>query len=189
MKNEIPYFVEVMDNYFPEDVFAELAKASPLEVLTKIYRYDDENARKITSVPMSVHGVFRDALGIMAGQETPKKSMPDLSFYGAGVFIMREGDFLKAHVDHAMHPHLRIARMYNLLVYLTECDGGELRLIGDDSEFKIKPKKNRGVLFQSYGNAVHAVEPVKSGVRVALSVYFYSEEFIPIRSNTKAVFL
>lgn len=112
-----------------------------------------------------------------------------MSFYGAGVSIMRPGDFLKPHVDHAIHPKTKHTRMFNALLYLTECEGGELRLIGPDTEVRIKPKKNRLAFFQSYGDAVHAVEPVTGGERIALSVYFYSSSQIPFRDNTKARFL
>jgi Rps23 Pro-64 3,4-dihydroxylase Tpa1-like proline 4-hydroxylase len=102
---------------------------------------------------------------------------------------MTAGDFLRPHVDHALHPVTGKTRLSNLLLYLTDCEGGELRLIGPDTEFKIKPKANRAVLFQSYGNAVHAVEPVISGERIALSVYFYSDAVKPTRQNQKADFL
>lgn len=189
MISALPYPVQVMDNFLPSEFFDKVTKN--FQPLKKYHAYDDKNARKITSVPGGVTGAMKDALEVMAasGEKWIPDAEPDRTFYGAGVSIMRPGDFLKPHIDHATHPHTGKTRMHNFLLYLTDCEGGELRLIGPDSELKIRPKRNRAVIFQSHGNAVHAVEPVISGERIALSVYFYSDKYRQERSNAKAEFL
>ncbi len=190
---EAPYPALVIDDFFEPEFFKRLMSESV--ALKKFHAYDDANARKKTSVPGGVSGIMEDALCFMAASQLmgnkvfPYKAHPDLSFYGAGVSIMQKGDFLKPHVDHAINPVTGFTRVYNFLVYLTACEGGTLRLIGDDAEFRLQPKPNRACFFQSWGDAVHAVETVTGGERVALSVYFYSAEFVPARQNTKAVFL
>ena len=186
---ELPYFARVIDGFLPTELFNKVMVSS--EPLRKYHAYDDENARKKTSVPEGVSGVMLEALEVMArtGTTLGAAGVPDMTFYGAGVSIITAGDFLRPHVDHAFHPVTGKTRMSNLLLYLTESDGGELRLIGPDAELKIKPKPNRAILFQSFGNAVHAVEPVKSGERIALSVYFYSDAVRPTRQNQKAEFV
>lgn len=188
-----PYPTLIVDNFF-EPMFFNWLLAEK-KALKKYHFYNDEHTKKITSVPGDIPPRFLKALKSLAqpslfyGRYFPEWTEPDLSFYGAGVSIMRPGDFLKPHVDHATHPNTGFTRMYNALLYLTECKGGELRLIGADTEFRLKPKPNRVVFFQSHGNAVHAVEPVLEGERIALSVYFYSRTFKPERANKKAAFL
>lgn len=62
---------------------------------------------------------------------------------------------------------------YSVLLYLnTDFEGGNLVFMDDGIDFVVEPKGGRVVIFSSSSNNIHRVEPVISGDRFLLSVWY-----------------
>ena len=113
------------------------------------------------------------------------KVEPDLSLFGGGLHVSSRGDFLDIHADFSHHPVTGLARVANLLLYLTpdwnEKWGGHLELWSPDMKrcvTKIAPVFNRAVIFATSPTSFHGhPEPLKcpEGVsRNSLALYYYA---------------
>ncbi|HEY8021670.1 MAG TPA: 2OG-Fe(II) oxygenase [Thermoanaerobaculia bacterium] len=110
--------------------------------------------------------------------------IPDPYYGGAGPHQIEPGGFLKVHADFNWHPHLRLDRRLNLLLYLNrdwkEEYGGHLELW--DREMarceRILPVLNRTVVFNTTDSSFHghpsplACPPGMT--RKSISLYYYT---------------
>lgn len=107
----------------------------------------------------------------------PSGMVPDMTLWGAGMCEMREGDFLSLHLDHDRHPHLSLTRHLNAIVFLGDCEGGELELwdAGRTAPtVRVSAVAGRLVTFTTTETSYHAVAPVRGkAVRRGLSLNFY----------------
>lgn len=68
----LPYLAYIVDDFLDPAFLQKVLHES--EPFKKYHAYDDEHAKKITSVPGGVKGIMRDALTIIANAAQP--SMP-----------------------------------------------------------------------------------------------------------------
>lgn len=73
------------------------------------------------------------------------------------------GQDFPPHVDTVYARDDQYAGMHTILIYLSECEGGETRLINNDVYHDVKPYPGRALVFYHY--YVHAGLPVLGGVK------------------------
>lgn len=109
-------------------------------------------------------------INLLAGQSiAPADTFPDLSLHGAGMHMIETGGYLKRHTDGERHPTTGWFRRFNAIVFLSDCDGGELVIDGHDP---VRPRFGQVVGFES--SVPHEVLPVTGGVRKTLSLFWWS---------------
>lgn len=99
------------------------------------------------------------------------KVFPDLDLHGAGMHWIPKDGFLAPHVDSEKHPVRQWFRVASSVLFLSECEGGELCVEGLDP---IAP--NPGKLVTLPSNRKHWVRPVLAGNRYTLSVFWWALE-------------
>ena len=108
----------------------------------------------------------------------------DPHIFGGGLHCIERGGFLKVHADFTTHPHLKLARRLNLIVYLNEGWqeewGGHLELWSEKTCVrKIAPLFNRTVIFStsdtSYHGHPHPLLCPEGVTRKSLALYYYSK--------------
>ena len=175
---------EIHDDVFSSDLVAEAVRSWPALGWSHWLSYDSPLERKRTCclwpvIPEPCRRLLAE-MAVWAMTQRPGM-LPDMSLYGSGMCDMREGDFLSLHLDHDRHPHLGLRRAVNTVLFLGECEGGELELwdrgkVGPT--LSILPQSGRVVLFEP--DVPHAVASVRGSVpRRALSVYLYAPPWLP----------
>jgi Rps23 Pro-64 3,4-dihydroxylase Tpa1-like proline 4-hydroxylase len=111
--------------------------------------------------------------------------VPDPHLLGGGLHQLDPGGFLRVHADFNHHPHLKLDRRLNFLLYLNEDWqddwGGALELWnGDMSErvVSIPPVAGRAVVFSTTSTSYHGnPEPVacpEGLARRSIALYYYT---------------
>lgn len=111
--------------------------------------------------------------------------IPDPYNFGGCLHATRSGGKLAVHADFNKHPHLRLDRRLNLLLYFNKNwgpeNGGELELWDMPMEncvHRILPLFNRTVIFSTTSTSWHGVpNPIKGADdlwRKSLALYYYS---------------
>lgn len=115
---------------------------------------------------------------------------PDPHLGGGGLHQILPGGTLAVHADFNLHPHLKLFRRINLLVYLnknwkTEY-GGELEMWDKDMTVcvkKVEPLFNRAVIFNTTKIAYHGhPNPLKcpaNTTRKSVALYYYTRDNDP----------
>ena len=109
----------------------------------------------------------------------------DPHLLGGGLHQLDPGGFLRIHADFNQHPHLRLDRRLNLLLYLNEGWrddwGGQLELWSADMAERVQriaPVAGRVVVFSTTSTSYHGnPEPVAcppGGARRSLALYYYT---------------
>jgi Rps23 Pro-64 3,4-dihydroxylase Tpa1-like proline 4-hydroxylase len=156
---------------------------------------DDSFQRKFANANMRDMGPNTRALiNFMNGQEILgflealtgiEGLVADWQLAGGGMHALRDGGFLNVHADFNYHPHLKLDRRINLLLYLNkewQPDwGGQLELWDRDMSHcrhSINPEFNRCVIFNTTDRSFHGnPNPVKAPdgrPRLSLAFYYYS---------------
>lgn len=109
-----------------------------------------------------------------------EKLMPDPGFDGGGLTITSAGGYLRYHHDFPYSNSAKAYRVVNALLYLNKSNliGGDLHLIDPSSrtvEKIISPSFGLFVAFPTSKNTPHGFSRIKSGDRVSINSYFYSE--------------
>lgn len=101
-------------------------------------------------------------------------AFPDLEYlHGAGLHHMPVGSTLDLHCDSERHPLKPWKREASAVLYLDDCDGGELEFCNDFGvDVRIESKSNRLILFTTPGQW-HRVAECRS-VRRSLCLFFWS---------------
>jgi Rps23 Pro-64 3,4-dihydroxylase Tpa1-like proline 4-hydroxylase len=105
----------------------------------------------------------------------------DKSFYGSGISMMMEGDFLMPHLDNSHDGDGKRYRVINTLYYITpdwpEHRGGNLELwdMGMKEYVEIHSRFNRLVVMGTHTASLHSVNTIAfPGLRACVSNYYYS---------------
>jgi Rps23 Pro-64 3,4-dihydroxylase Tpa1-like proline 4-hydroxylase len=116
-----------------------------------------------------------------------KNLIPDPTFTGGGYHKIKAGGKLAIHADYNIHPHTKLHRRINLLVYLNpnwiEEWGGNLELWNKNLTEKthaIAPMFNRAVIFNITDDAYHGhPEPLScpdNQARYSMALYYFTED-------------
>jgi Rps23 Pro-64 3,4-dihydroxylase Tpa1-like proline 4-hydroxylase len=116
-----------------------------------------------------------------------KNLIPDPTFTGGGYHKIKAGGKLAIHADYNIHPHTKLHRRINLLVYLNpnwiEEWGGNLELWNKNLTEKthaIAPMFNRAVIFNITDDAYHGhPEPLNcpdNQARYSMALYYFTED-------------
>lgn len=117
-----------------------------------------------------------------------KSLMCDEQRHYAGVFKYRRDGYLFPHVDAGIHPATGKRKHITVLLYLGECEGGELEFwsgdncAGEDPKlhellYTIKPEHGKVVVFVNNDYAWHsAAKNTGDSDRIVMTVSFLSDE-------------
>lgn len=156
-----------------EPALAEEAIACWPTASANWFRYDTTQQKKATLRDLAAMPPALQKLLSHLAAEFRRRSVPDLTLWGAGLCEMVAGDFLKEHLDHAVHPHLGMKRTHNAILFLG--GDGDLVVGRGSCETRVTPTPGRVCVFETTDDAWHRVEAV-SELRRSLSVYFYDPE-------------
>jgi hypothetical protein len=110
---------------------------------------------------------------------------PDLTLHGAGLSLILPGGSLPLHLDADHHPNTGWTRVASAMLYLSSCEGGEFVLhdqapnhatgvIEYPINTQIAPTPGTLIIFRCSDYSWHSVNPVISGQRLSLSLFFWS---------------
>lgn len=111
--------------------------------------------------------------------------VPDPHLLGGGLHQLDPGGFLRVHADFNHHPHLKLDRRLNFLLYLNEGWqedwGGALELWNRDMSERVRrvvPVAGRAVVFSTTSTSYHGnPEPVacpEGMARRSIALYYYT---------------
>lgn len=170
----------VIDQFAPQGLVRALAETwlPPDSGHWHIY----ENGKRATKSPDHLPRAATALLDIMAGLDVESlvgcdNSFPDLEYlHGAGLHQIDAGGSLGLHLDSERHPLLPWRREASVVLYLDDCDGGEIELCDATGAAveTIPTKANRLVMFSTPGQW-HRVSTAKS-LRRSLCLFFWSRK-------------
>ena len=175
----------ILDNpvRFHPDLVHQAALDWPTDDWCHWIHYDSDDQKKRTCnvpvfMPDSIKTILRGMLtlpvqDVLEGVEGPLIADPGL--YAGGMHSMAPAEYVRTHLDCDGHPLMPWTRRVNVMLYLGDCDGGELVLHHDDRKTNIKPRSGRLVLFECSDSSFHSVTKVESGCRKSLMVCFWDE--------------
>ena len=193
--NAMPFPHIVLDNIFTPAILDQCLEHFPAEPDPDSQTFDRDQERFKTSfnpdyLPAPVRSFFyslnsQPFIRFLENMTGIDRLIPDPHFLGGGFHQTKEGGHLSVHADFNLHPHLRIERRLNLLIYLNkdwdeEC-GGALELW--DTEMKacvesVTPLFNRCVVFSTNANSYHGhPKPVSHPRKIprrSLALYYYT---------------
>jgi len=110
-----------------------------------------------------------DSLGITG------ESFPDIEyFHGAGLHQMGPGNYLGLHTDCEFHPLLPWKREWSIILYLDDCEGGELDIVNEDGTVAARiPSKCNTLAMFSTPNQLHRVNETKN-LRRTICLFYWS---------------
>lgn len=186
----LPWPHVVMEDFIQPNVAANMAALFPPPSWKHWKRHRHDKSDKLACGDLEAIGQYSYSVGYLlkwlnsaavvrlVSTILGKAVQPDLGYFGGGLHLITKGGFLGVHTDFNMHP-LRKGwkRAANLLVYLNECDGGNLELWDYRGWQKsVAPKPGRAVLFGTTAYSLHGhPTPLSSKERKSLAVYYYVE--------------
>lgn len=209
-----PYRHIVIDNFFTDEVAAELLKEFPdydSDVWNAHYHNPLEDKKACDHwlrFPKMTYRVFHylasaefeQHIQTLSGQTT---IYADRGLHGGGWHAHARGGKLNIHLDYSIHPKLGLERHYNLIVYMTpewqSSWGGGLELWSHD-DVTNQPKEmvtyvenrfNRAVIFDTTQNSWHGLPRnltcPQGVVRRSLAMYYLTdpEQSAPNRLRAK----
>lgn len=133
------------------------------------HKYSDRNAVKFASKDAGrIIAPCKLLIQRLAELDVPEGLFPDLELHGAGMHWLPQGGRLEWHHDGERHPLLGWKRELNAVLFLSECDGGELETEHD----LVTPVLGEVVIFDA--SVKHRVRPVTNGDRKTLSLFWWS---------------
>ena len=167
--------VRIVEDFAPIGLVNAARATWPDERWPYWHRYSGTMGEKFaTKDPSRLTLPCQQIIGQMSGVVVPDpECFPDLELHGAGMHWIREGGCLPCHRDAVAHPLTGWTRRYNAILYLDTCSGGDL-VFSDDNNAetsRVAPVKNRLVIFPV--SSRHEVEPVISGERRSLSLFWW----------------
>ena len=168
----------VIDNFAPSGLVRALAETWLPRDSGHWHLYD--NGKRATKDPERLPQAAKELLRIMSTIDVgsllgPDDSFPDLEFlHGAGLHQIDSGGSLGLHLDSERHPLLPWRREASVVLYLDDCDGGELELCDANGQQieAIETKANRLVMFATPGQW-HRVNECRS-IRRSLCLFYWS---------------
>jgi len=197
---QVPFRHWVIDGAVPEFEIDRAMKSIAGADSKFWIHYDNENERKRTANSLDLGltdmlqrwpwiAFLERVTGIVGLQ-------PDPELYGGGVHMSESGGFLRPHVDYAFHPHRKLHRKLNAILFLNaEWNpewGGAFELYDDRGEVlmrKVYPAPGRLVLWEPSDSAFHGCgEVTGQAARVTAAVYYLSEPKLEV-SRKRALFV
>ena len=128
-----------------------------------------------------------------------KGLIPDPYFVGAGIHKTLTGGHLDIHADFNLHPHMKVERRLNVLIYLNpewkEEYGGSFEIWENDMSRKVAsfaPTENRMCCFSTGSDTFHGnPEPVNhpDGLpRQSIALYYYTATWDESRVRHSTIF-
>lgn len=125
--------------------------------------------------------------------------IPDPYFVGAGIHKTLTGGHLDIHADFNLHPHMKVERRLNILIYLNpewkEEYGGSFEIWENDMSKKVAsfaPTENRMCCFSTGSDTFHGnPEPVNhpDGLpRQSIALYYYTATWDESRVRHSTIF-
>ena len=161
----------VVDNFAPLGLIRSLAATWLPADSGHWHLYD--NGKRATKDAAHIPRAGRALLEQMAAIDVEAAigvagAFPDLEYlHGAGLHQIDAGGLLGRHLDSERHPVLPWKREASAVLYVDDCDGGEL-VIGDE---RIDVVQNRLVLFSTPGQW-HRVAECRS-IRRSVCLFFW----------------
>ena len=192
-----PFRHLVADNWFAPELCRAACAEWPDERWPYWLRYEDARGSKyVTRDPdrltPACKALVQQMLGLrLDGLLYLPDTFPDTSLYGAGMSMFLRGSDLPLHLDSDHNPITKWERAASAILYLSECDGGELQLwnrTGIRVDKWVAPKVGRLVIFECGDTSWHSVAPVIAGRRLALSLFFWRQpaaDFEPRRPRAE----
>ena len=154
--------LEVWD-YDPTD-YSKLAQQNKFFMPSPNYEVDLEIMRKDSVTAFQILQFLNSDITLRFLEKLTgiENLIPDPTFTGGGYHKIKKGGKLAIHADYNIHPHTKLHRRINLLVYLNpnwvEEWGGNLELWNKtltEKTHEIAPMFNRAVIFNITDDAYH----------------------------------
>jgi Rps23 Pro-64 3,4-dihydroxylase Tpa1-like proline 4-hydroxylase len=184
--NELSKF-NVWD-YDPTD-YSKLAQQNKFFMPSPNYKEDLELMKKDSVTAFQILQFLNSDITLRFLEKLTgvKNLIPDPTFTGGGYHKIKAGGKLAIHADYNIHPHTKLHRRINLLVYLNpnwiEEWGGNLELWNKNLTEKthaIAPMFNRAVIFNITDDAYHGhPEPLScpdNQARYSMALYYFTED-------------
>lgn len=179
--------LEVWD-YDPTD-YSKLAQENKFFMPSPNYEVDLEIMRKDSVTAFQILQFLNSDITLRFLEKLTgiENLIPDPTFTGGGYHKIKKGGKLAIHADYNIHPHTKLHRRINLLVYLNpnwvEEWGGNLELWNKtltEKTHEIAPMFNRAVIFNITDDAYHGhPEPLKcpdNEARYSMALYYFTED-------------
>lgn len=179
--------LEVWD-YDPTD-YSKLAQQNKFFMPSPNYEVDLEIMRKDSITAFQILQFLNSDITLRFLEKLTgiENLIPDPTFTGGGYHKIKKGGKLAIHADYNIHPHTKLHRRINLLVYLNpnwvEEWGGNLELWNKtltEKTHEIAPMFNRAVIFNITDDAYHGhPEPLKcpdNEARYSMALYYFTED-------------
>jgi hypothetical protein len=177
-----PFLHMIVDDWASAELCRAAVAEWPSEDWPHWLRYDGERGTKFaTRDPLrltpSCTEIVRDLLRLPVEKliGTPG-TFPDTSLYGAGMSMIPPGGELPLHLDSDHNPVTGWERALSAVVFLSECEGGQLNLWDASGQAIVKSiahRPGRLVLFGCSDVSWHSVSTVTEGTRLSVSCFFW----------------
>ena len=190
-----PFPHVVVDDFVPAEVVRQVVAEYPRDRAEWDEYLDEGNSNKLAiSDEMRLGPVARRLIAELNGGAMIRfleamtgitGLVPDPHLLGGGLHQLDPGGFLRVHADFNHHPHLKLDRRLNFLLYLNEgwrSDwGGALELWNEDMSERVQrvvPVAGRAVVFSTTSTSYHGnPEPVacpEGKARRSIALYYYT---------------
>lgn len=190
-----PFPHAVIDDFVPLEVVRQVVAEYPRDRAEWDLYLDEGNSNKLAiSDELRLGPVARQLVAELNGGAMIRfleamtgipGLVPDPHLLGGGLHQLDPGGFLRVHADFNHHPHLKLDRRLNFLLYLNEGWqpewGGALELWNGDMsarEASIVPVAGRAVVFSTTSTSYHGnPEPVacpEGMARRSIALYYYT---------------
>jgi Rps23 Pro-64 3,4-dihydroxylase Tpa1-like proline 4-hydroxylase len=192
-QNAVPYPHIVIDNFLPKNVMRKVVEEFPARVDG---RFADDFSQLKTGYSLSkirsayvndlLSALNSAAFIVFLEQLTGIKGLvTDSHFTGGGLHETKRGGHLSIHADFNIHPHTKLLRRLNLILFLNEewedDWGGNLELWDQGMkacQLSVAPIIGRAVIFNTDSNNYHGhPDPLNCPpevMRRSIALYYYS---------------
>ena len=203
-----PYHHICLDNFLPIEIIEKVR--TELETMPEAERSFDAAQERYKSqyspdrLPDYTRRLFqafnsRAFIFFLEEMTGIKGLIPDPYFIGAGIHKTLTGGHLDIHADFNLHPHMRVERRLNVLIYLNpewkEEYGGSFEVWEKDMSkcvARFAPTENRMCCFSTGSDTFHGnPEPVNhpDGLpRQSIALYYYTATWDSSRKEHSTIF-
>ena len=203
-----PYHHICIDNFLPMEIVEKVrADLDSLPEAQRSFETDQErlksqyNPDRLPEYSRHLFQAFNSRPFIMFLEEMTgiKGLIPDPYFLGGGIHKTLTGGHLDIHADFNLHPHMKVERRLNVLIYLNpdwqEEYGGSFEIWDKQMTKKMSsfvPIENRMVCFSTASDTFHGnPEPVNhpdGDPRQSIALYYYTATWSEDRLEHSTIF-
>lgn len=203
-----PYDHVIIDNFLDHNLATQLSKEFPDFEDEVWFNYKNKiEDKKLLSdwrkFPTNTYQIFNflnsPVIIELLSSMFNIRLYPDHGLHGGGWHIHSNGGKLNPHLDYSVHPHLKLQRKLNLIIYLCEDwkeqYGGHFGLWNKDSsklQKEISVGFNKAVLFDTTQNSWHGmsreVNCPNNKYRKSLAIYYLCDPPKDIDERSRALF-